>query len=160
MLANREPVSDAAKPRVSAIAQKARSQDEQIRRALVARAAIRRGKIALAAVNAEGLVEVLAMERPKLSALQLDGFLERIVRASCRSSWHFFYLRPLSRSHAAQEREMFARVGRLCGFELENGTGPLVSCCMSVNTGGEQLPASSLHYLAAGGFVASSQTRE
>lgn len=116
---------------------KAKVELDQIQRALLARSLVRRGRIALVAVNAAGEHELFPMERPALSRLALETFIERLIRTSCASPWHFFYLRPASKGNAEQERELFALVGRLAGFDLDNCSGPLVAHCMSINTSGQ-----------------------
>lgn len=117
----------------SEIRERARAEAELIRRALVARTAVKAGSFAIAAVGRRDAVVVYTMARGRLTREELDIVLTKLANRAAEGPWSFFYLRPLGRSHAASERELLDMVSRLGGFETDHGY-PLVDGTMAVNT--------------------------
>lgn len=112
---------------------KAEAEAELIRRALVARSAIKAGSFAIAAVGRCDAMVVYGMTRGRLTREELDIFLTKLAYRADEGPWSFFYLRPLGRSDGPRERELLDTVGRIAGFATDHGH-PLVGETMSVNT--------------------------
>lgn len=116
------------------IRERAAKETEQIQRAMLARSSVRHGAVALMAVNRQRRTVLKPMDGMNLSRLELDRFLEDMIRESVESPWHVILLRP-ARLATQQETEFLALVARLGDFELDNGKGRFVESTMTVNTG-------------------------